>query len=127
MRFVLTVEDPERFKKSRAVGPYLSLRPRQDQSGEQDPELRTDETHGRSQKRVASKPIPLNRQIDRATKDVEKIVHQDSTGHRLCTAPGVGSITPASFVATIDMPERFKGAQQVEAYLGLVPRELSLG
>ena len=70
---------------------------------------------------------PLNRQIDRATKDVEKIVHQDSTVRRLCTAPGVGSITAASFAATIDMPERFKGAHQVEAYLGLVPRELSSG
>ena len=70
---------------------------------------------------------PLNRQIDRATKDVEKIVHQDSTVRRLCTAPGVGSITAASFAATIDIPERFKGSHQVEAYLGLVPRELSSG
>ena len=40
LSFVLTVEDPERFKSSRAVGPYLGLRPRQSQSGEQDPELR---------------------------------------------------------------------------------------
>ena len=38
--FVLTLEDPERFKNSRAVGPYLGLRPRQSQSGESDPELR---------------------------------------------------------------------------------------
>ncbi len=34
------MEDPERFKNSRAVGPYLGLRPRQSQSGEQNPELR---------------------------------------------------------------------------------------
>ena len=40
LSFILTVEDPERFKSSRAVGPYLGLRPRQSQSGEQDPELR---------------------------------------------------------------------------------------
>jgi transposase len=39
----------------------------------------------------------------------------------------VGSITAASFAAVIDTPERFKGAHQVEAYLGLVPRELSSG
>jgi transposase len=70
---------------------------------------------------------PLNRQIERATKDVDKIVHQDPTVRRLCTAPGVGSITAASFAAIIDRPERFKGAHQVEAYLGLVPRELSSG
>ena len=31
--FVLTVEDPDRFKRSRDVGPYLGLVPRQDDSG----------------------------------------------------------------------------------------------
>ena len=40
LSFVLTVEDPNRFKSSRSIGPYLGLRPRQSQSGEQDPELR---------------------------------------------------------------------------------------
>jgi transposase len=40
LSFVLTVEDPRRFKSSRALGPYLGLRPRQSQSGDQDPELR---------------------------------------------------------------------------------------
>jgi transposase len=40
LSFVLTVEDPERFKSSRAIGPYLGLRPRQSQSGDVDPELR---------------------------------------------------------------------------------------
>jgi transposase len=40
LSFVLTLEDPERFKHSRTVGPYLGLRPRQSQSGGQDPELR---------------------------------------------------------------------------------------
>jgi len=40
LSFVLTVEDPARFKSSRAIGPYLGLRPRQSQSGDQDPELR---------------------------------------------------------------------------------------
>jgi transposase len=40
LSFVLTVEDPNRFKSSRAIGPYLGLRPRQNQSGEQNPELR---------------------------------------------------------------------------------------
>ena len=31
--FILTVEDPDRFKRSRDVGPYLGLVPRQDDSG----------------------------------------------------------------------------------------------
>lgn len=40
LSYVLTVEDPQRFKGSRAIGPYLGLRPRQSQSGDVDPELR---------------------------------------------------------------------------------------
>jgi len=39
LTFVLTIGDPERFKKSRTVGAYFGLRPRQRDSGEQQPEL----------------------------------------------------------------------------------------
>jgi transposase len=38
--FVLTLEDPHRFAKSRSVGAYLGLRSRQRDSGEQRPQLR---------------------------------------------------------------------------------------
>jgi transposase len=37
LTFVLTLEDPDRFKKSRMVGAYLGLVPAKDQSGESDP------------------------------------------------------------------------------------------
>ena len=40
LTFVLTVEDPNRFKRIRDVGSYLGLVPRRDQSGEVDKELR---------------------------------------------------------------------------------------
>lgn len=40
LRFVLTVEDPNRFAKPRDVGPFLGLTPRMDQSGETDKQLR---------------------------------------------------------------------------------------
>ena len=40
LAFVLTLEDPERFAKSRDVGPYLGLVPRRDQSGDSDKHLR---------------------------------------------------------------------------------------
>ena len=36
LTFVLTIEDPRRFEKSRAVGAYLGLTPGTDQSGEKD-------------------------------------------------------------------------------------------
>ena len=39
LTFVLTLEYPERFGKSRDVGCYVGLRPRQGQSGESDPQL----------------------------------------------------------------------------------------
>jgi transposase len=38
--FVLTLEDPYRFEKSRSVGAYLGLVPARDQSGERDPQRR---------------------------------------------------------------------------------------
>jgi transposase len=38
--FVLVVDDPSRFARSRDVGPYLGLTPRRDQSGQRDPQLR---------------------------------------------------------------------------------------
>jgi len=40
MAFVLTIEDPHRFPRSRILGSYLGLRPRRDKSGAQDPQLR---------------------------------------------------------------------------------------
>jgi transposase len=40
LTFVLTVEDPYRFEKSRSVGAYLGLVPARDQSGDTDPQKR---------------------------------------------------------------------------------------
>jgi len=39
LAYVLTLEDPQRFVKSRDVGPYLGLVPRQEDSGESQPQL----------------------------------------------------------------------------------------
>jgi transposase len=39
LTFVLTIEDKDRFEKSRDVGPYLGLIPKKKQSGERDPLL----------------------------------------------------------------------------------------
>jgi len=39
LTFVLTLEDPNRFGKSRDVGCYLGLRPRRSESGERQPQL----------------------------------------------------------------------------------------
>lgn len=39
----------------------------------------------------------------------------------------IGPVTATAFVATIDDVGRFRRAHEVEAYLGLVPREFSSG
>ena len=44
LAYVLTLENPERFVKSRDVGPYLGLVPKQEDSGESQPQLRISKT-----------------------------------------------------------------------------------
>jgi transposase len=44
LAYVLTLEKPERFRKSREVGPYLGLVPKQDDSGESSKQLRITKT-----------------------------------------------------------------------------------
>lgn len=39
LAYLLVIEDPTRFRKSREVGPYLGLVPRQSQSGDREPQL----------------------------------------------------------------------------------------
>jgi len=75
---------------------------------------------------LAMVPI-LTAQIEHADARLERLVANDPRVCRLCTVPGVGPVTAATFVATIDGVERFSGAHQLEAYLGLVPREYSSG
>jgi len=41
LAYILTLENPERFRKIREVGPALGLVPCRDQSGDHDPQLRT--------------------------------------------------------------------------------------
>jgi len=69
----------------------------------------------------------LNTRIQYADAQLENLVASDPRAQRLCTVPGVGPVTAATFVATVDRVERFAGAHQLEAYLGLVPRERSSG
>ena len=42
--YILTLENPHRFRRSREVGPALGLVPRRDQSGDRDPQLRITKT-----------------------------------------------------------------------------------
>src|SRR5207247_341785 len=68
---------------------------------------------------------PINQQIEVLDKELGLIVAADGVARHLTTVPGVGPVTAAAFVATVDDVTRFRGAHQVEAYLGLVPSEWS--
>jgi transposase len=68
---------------------------------------------------------PLNRQLADAT--IEHLAAQDPRVPRLRSVPSVGPVTAAAFIAAIDDAGRFHHAHQLEAYLGLVPREYSSG
>jgi transposase len=68
---------------------------------------------------------PINEQIQTLDEELERIVATDDVARRLTTVPGVGPVTAVAFVATVDDVSRFRGAHQLEAYLGLVPSEWS--
>ena len=69
----------------------------------------------------------LNRQLAYSDETIERVSAHDERVQRLRSVPSVGPVTAAAFVATIDDVQRFHHAHQLEAYLGLVPRESSSG
>jgi transposase len=71
--------------------------------------------------------LPLNRQLAYSDEVIEHLAAHDPRVQRLRTVPSIGPVTAAAFVASIDNAHRFRHAHQVEAYLGLVPREFSSG
>jgi transposase len=69
----------------------------------------------------------LNKKVEVVDTELAVLASQDEQMRKLCTMPSVGPVTAAAFVATIDDAKRFKGPHQAEAYLGLVPSEMSSG
>jgi transposase len=65
----------------------------------------------------------LNEEIRAADHRIARRAKKDAVVRRLCTAPGVGTVTAAAFRATLDEAGRLGGAHQAQCYLGLVPRE----
>jgi transposase len=59
--------------------------------------------------------------------ELGKLCMKEPVIAELCTAPGIGAIVAASFVAVVDDAKRFHRAHQLESYLGLVPSEDSSG
>ena len=70
---------------------------------------------------------PLNRQLSYSDATIEHLAVQDPRVPRVRSVPSVGPVTAAAFLAAVDDAQRFRHAHQLEAYLGLVPREYSSG
>ena len=70
---------------------------------------------------------PLHERITGANDRRATLAAADPVVAQLMTAPGIGPVTAAAFVATLDCVTRFPSAHQVEAYLGLTPSEYSSG
>jgi transposase len=62
-----------------------------------------------------------------ADRAVRRCATADPIATRLMTAPGVGPIVALTYRAVLDDVSRFGDAQQVAAYVGLIPREDSSG
>lgn len=69
----------------------------------------------------------LTMRIARLDGYLATLAEKDTEVERLCTVPGVGPVTAAMFICTLDRPDRFRNARGVRGFLGLVPREDSSG
>jgi transposase len=69
----------------------------------------------------------VDAELRRLDRRLEELARTDAAAALLATAPGVGPVTAAAFVATVDDVARFGSAHELEAYLGLVPSERSSG
>lgn len=67
----------------------------------------------------------VNEAIATAEAALARRVTQDADMQRLTTAPPIGPVTAAAFVATVDRVGRFTDGSQVGSYVGLVPSEAS--
>lgn len=69
----------------------------------------------------------LETQLRVVDTHVAAVATTDAAMRRLQTAPRIGPVTSAAFVAALDTPDRFATAGQVASYLGLVPKDDSSG
>jgi len=65
--------------------------------------------------------------VARIEKKLDEINEADDSVKQLQTIPGVGPRTAEALVAVIDDPHRFRKANQLGSYLGMVPKQFESG
>lgn len=71
--------------------------------------------------------VSINQQIALADRRIAALEKSDPAVALLATAPGIGPLTASAVVAVVDDITRFDSAHRFEAFLGLVPGEMSSG
>lgn len=69
----------------------------------------------------------LDTELARVEQALSGFAERDPILNLCATVPGVGLIVAATYVSVIDDAKRFKNANAVGAYLGLVPSEATTG
>jgi transposase len=69
----------------------------------------------------------IDTQLTRVEAQLSKLCAKEPVIAVLTTAPGVGAVVAACFVAVVDEAKRFRSAHQLESYVGLVPSEDTSG
>jgi transposase len=69
----------------------------------------------------------IQQEIEAAEAKLDAIAARDGRVALLRTIPGVGPRLSEAIVALLDQPQRFRKANEVSAYVGIVPKELDSG
>jgi transposase len=69
----------------------------------------------------------IQTQLDEVERELVNVAKQDPIICLLATAPGVALIVAATYTSVIDEARRFRNAQAVGSYIGLVPGEDTTG
>jgi transposase len=69
----------------------------------------------------------IDAQLKLAEAKLEALGEADAQVKLLCTVPGVGRCLAETVVCHLDDVKRFKSAEQVSSYAGLVPKQMESG
>ena len=69
----------------------------------------------------------LDQRIDGLSGEIEALARQDQACSRLMTLPGIGPIISSAMVAAIGAGDVFSKGRDFGAWLGLVPKQISMG
>jgi len=69
----------------------------------------------------------LAAQLQGLEKRLRSLAKEDGRARLLMTTPGVGVIVALTFVAAVDVPERFRSSKSVGAHFGLTPKKYQSG